>query len=150
MSSSPTPQYNTHPQTSQVACDHLSQTAHCNTCRPADAEVIIQDVLKELTDKAVNNDMLLTPLAILEKMLDESRQAETMCQSLGSDWVEYEYTYTESQDATEFTSRLQKLIGLALNSSRTVCHDAHRAVKLIRLRHDAAITALTVLSTMLA
>jgi hypothetical protein len=144
MSSSPTPQYNTDPHTIQVACEHLSQTAHCNTCRSADAEVMIQDVIQELTERAVNNTILRGALFILEDLLDQSRQAEAMCQNMSVDWIEHKYTYAESQDATEFISHLQKLIGLALSfSSQSLCHDPHRAIKLIRLRHDAAITALS-------
>lgn len=146
MSSSPTPQYNTHHQTSQVACEHSGQTAPCSFCRRADAEVKIQDVIKELTERAVNNTMLHGALSILEDLLDQSRRAETMRQNLSNDWIEYKYTYTESQDATEFISRLQKLIGLALSSSsQSLCHDPHRAIKLIRLRHDAGITALSIM-----
>ena len=146
MLSSPTPLRTALPQTSQVACEHSSQLPHCNTCRRADAEARIQDVIEEMTKRAIDNAMLREVLTILEKMLDECRQAEAMCSNLNSNWVEHEYTYTERTDATTFTSRLQKLIGLALSfSPRTLYHDPHRAIKLIRLRHDAAITALDTL-----
>ncbi len=103
-------------------------------------------MIEEIAKRAVDNVMLREALTILENMLDECRQAEAMCSNLNSDWVEHEYTYTERIDATTFTSRLLQFIGLALSfSSRTLYHDPHRAIKLIRLRHDAAIRALETL-----
>ena len=103
-------------------------------------------MIEEMTKRAIDNAMLREVLTFLEKVLDECRQTEAMCSNLNSNWVEHEYTYTERTDANTFTSRLLKLIGLALSfSPRTLYHDPHRAIKLIRLRHDAANTALDTL-----
>lgn len=143
MPSSPAP---TNHQSMQVACEHSSQRSHCKTCRRVDAATKIQDSITELKHRAVDNVMLRNPLTTLEKMLDESCQAEAMCPELNSDWVEHEYTYTESSHATEFVTRLHKLIRLALSfSPRPLHHDPHRAIKLIRKRHDATIAALDAL-----
>lgn len=108
-----------------------------------EAQEIIQDVLLEMKDKAETNVMIREPLACLEKMQEEATRAEVTCSSVDILWVEHEYTYTERIAATEFTMRLQKLIGLALSfSSKTLLHDTNRAIKLIRLRHDAAMVSL--------
>lgn len=120
-----------------------SPKSHCTACRHADVQQIIQDVIRELTQRAENNILLREPLATLEKMMSEADQAETTCPSLSSTWVEHTYTYMERANATEFTSVLQKLIGLALCfSPRVLVHDTNRAITLIRLRHDAAMEAL--------
>jgi hypothetical protein len=108
-----------------------------------EAQQIIQDVLLEMKDKAETNVMIREPLACLEKMQEEATRAEVTCSSVDILWVEHEYTYTERIAATEFTMRLHKLIGLALSfSSKTLLHDPNRAIKLIRLRHDAAMVSL--------
>ena len=127
-------------QSTRMPSNLPTRNPHCD--RMTEARQIIQDVLLELKDRAETNVMIREPLACLEEMQEKATRAEVTCSSVNSLWVEHEYTYTERITATEFTVRLQKLISLALSfSTKTLLHDPTRAIKLVRLRHDAAMVS---------